>query len=107
MNAESHQRELVAGHIRYNTRRLFAVACKLISSLLENTWSPFAVPNLVRAWPCFAATRLMQHALALVLVCKSAVLTTLMRNLLPQDHRMVDLTVEAHGHPVMRHCVDF
>lgn len=38
--------------------------------LIASTWSPFVAPNSVLGLPCFAAIRLMLHALALPWLCQ-------------------------------------
>jgi hypothetical protein len=79
----------------------------LIFHFLGNIWFPSGAPNSGLAWLCSAATRLMLHVLAQVLVCKLDVSPTSMtRSSVPQVSLVVDLAAEINGVPIMRHFVD-
>lgn len=63
--------------------------------------------NLALVWQCFAATRLMLHALVLGLECKLAVSTiSTQTNLRPRANPVVVLAGDINGDPIMRHFVE-
>lgn len=107
MNSATHQREVVATHIRYVHVHLFAFVSGSNVIHTVNIWSLCVVPSSVPALQCFAAT------LAMLLVQAQEQESRLTASRTPEERIAFleanlpdDSIVVANGAPTTHHFVD-